>query len=190
MAAVDGVPHVPLAGGDARLDVVQGTRDRRCAAPRLGIEADVAARHGESVRLAHRRADLDARRDVEVAHETTDDERLLRVLLPEERVVGLHHVEQLRHDGGDASEVLGAAHRSLERCRQARDLHRRGEARRIDLLGVRREEEVDAGAPRELGVARLVARIAREVGRIVELRRVHEERDDDETSTSPRGRDA
>ena len=79
--------------------------ERRRATARVGIETHVAARHREAVRLAHGRTDLDVHRDVEVAHEAADDQRLLRVLLAEEGVVRLHHVQQLRHDGGDAAEM-------------------------------------------------------------------------------------
>ena len=56
--------------------------------------------------LAHDRARDDPHRDVEVAHEATDDEDLLRVLLPEVGGVGRDDREELGDDGGDAVEVL------------------------------------------------------------------------------------
>ena len=58
--------------------------------------------------------DLDAHRDVEVAHQPPDDGELLAVLLAEVRDVRRGHVQQLQHDGGDALEVDRAAMLALE----------------------------------------------------------------------------
>ncbi len=137
---------------------------------------DVAARQGQAVGLAHGRADLDAHRQVEVAHQRADDERLLGVLLAEERHVGPDHVQQLGHDGRDAVEVAHAAVLALERLGQAAHVDRRPEARRIDLVERRREEQVGAGLGGQRRVALLVARVGGQVARRVELRGVDEER--------------
>ena len=66
------------------------------------------------------------------------------------------------------------------------DLHRRGEARGIDLRRPGREEQVHAGGARDRGVGVLVARVRGEVGGLVELGRVHEERHDDDVGLRPR----
>ena len=58
------------------------------------------------------------------------------------------------------------------------DLDGGREARRVDLLDPRSEQHVRAGAFGQLGVAQLVARVALEVGALVELRGVDEQRHD------------
>src|SRR5205823_516158 len=63
-------------------------------------QVGIARRHGQAVRLAHRLAEDEAHRHVEVAHHALDDRALLRVLAPEDGEVRLHDVEQLEHDGG------------------------------------------------------------------------------------------
>src|SRR5205085_6529772 len=60
-------------------------------------------------------------------------------------------------------------------------------AGRIHLFGARCEEDVDAFAFGDLGVARLIARVRSEIGAGVELRRVDEERRDDDVVLGPRG---
>ena len=82
--------------------------------------------------------------------------------------------------------MAGAAHLSLERCREARDLDGGGESRGIDFLRRGGEEQIHAEHGRQLRVVRLVPRIAAQVGGVVELCRVHEQRDDDEAGRFPR----
>ena len=77
------------------------------------------------------------------------------------------------------AKCAGAALRALERGADLVDGDGRGEAARVDLAGRRREEDVGAGLGGERGVARLVARVGGEVGGVVELRRVDEQRHDD-----------
>jgi hypothetical protein len=139
----------------------------------------VATRERQAVGLADRRADLDPHRQVEVADQGPDDERLLRVLLAEDRDVGPHHVQQLGDDGGDAVEMAHAAVLALERLGQPAHVDRGREARRIDLVGRGREEQVGADLGHERGVALLGARVGGEVAGVVELRRVDEERHHD-----------
>ena len=64
----------------------------------------------------------------------------------------------------------------------ARDLDRGGEALRVDLVGLRGVDEVDALGLGELGVAGLVARIAVEVLARAELGRVDEQAHDDDVA--------
>jgi hypothetical protein len=127
----------------------------------------------------HGRDRLDAHREVEVAHEAADDHELLGVLLAEEGHVGPDHVEELGDDRGHAGEVPGAADGALHRLADAGDGDRRGEAGRVDDLGRRGEQDVGAGLGGQLGVAGLVARVGVEVGGLVELRGVDEQRHDD-----------
>src|ERR671921_2799603 len=134
---------------------------------------DVPRRQREAIRLANSRAGDDLGRDREVAGHLPDHHHLLRVLLAEVGAVRSDEPEEDRHDGRDAVEVTWAGG-ALERLRQRTDGDGRIEARWIDLLDARSEHEIDAllGADRQ--VTRLVARVALEVGRLIELARVHE----------------
>src|SRR3954454_15154105 len=144
------------------------------------LEVDVAARQGHAVGLAHRPDDSDARGDVEVADEAAYDGGLLGVLLAEVRGVGLRHVEELAYDGRDALEVACAPVIALQVLGEARHPDRRREAGRVHLRDRRGEEEVGAGGLRLAGVARLVEGVGVEGRGLVELRRVDEERDNDD----------
>ena len=68
---------------------------------------------------------------------------------------------------------------ALQPGRGLLDLDPRLEAGGVHLLERRREEEVDARSGREARVARLVPRVRPEIGLVVELGRVDEERRDD-----------
>src|SRR5215218_796980 len=153
---------VALAGGDGLLGGVERAPQRDGALALGGTEIGVAARHREAVRLADRRADLDAGRDVEVADDAAHDERLLGVLLAEEGNVRLHHVQQLGDDRRDAVEVAGALG-AFERLRERTDGDGRLEAVGVDLLHRRGEQHVDAGLLGHLRVFRFVSRVSREV---------------------------
>ena len=106
-AAEDVVARAPAAATrsaarSARLSAGARSRSRR-------RQVGVAGAEREAVRLADGRAHLDAHRDVEVAHQPPDHERLLVVLLAEVGDVGSAHVEQLGDDRRDAAEVAAAA---------------------------------------------------------------------------------
>ena len=116
-------------------------------------------------------------RDREVAGHLADDHDLLGVLLPEVGALRADQREQDRDDRRDAVEMAGPR-RALERAGDRPDRDGRVEARRIDLVDARREDEVDALGLADREVAGLVARVVREVGRLVELARVDEDRDD------------
>ena len=93
--------------------------------------------------------------------------------------------EQLHADRRDAAEVAGAV-LALEPLGGAGRLDPRREAGRVELVGGRREEEVDAGLGRDALVAGEVARVRR--GRAgLELRRVDEEARDDDVALRARG---
>ena len=98
-----------------------------------------------------------------------DHRHLLRVLAAEVRAVRLDDAEQLgahrRHAHGS-----GRARRSLQHGRQRAGVDPGVEAGRVELVGRRREEQVDADGLGAVGVRRLVARIAGQVFRGAELR--------------------
>ena len=165
-------PRVPgLARGQERLP------EHRRGRPLLGREVDVPRGHREPVRLADGRVCDDLGRQREVARHLANDQQLLGVLLPEVRPLGADEREQDRHDRGDTVEVARPGG-TFEGPGHVADMDGRVEARRVDLLDRRREDEVDAllGADRQ--VARLAARVLLEVRRVAELARVDEDRDD------------
>ena len=73
-------------------------------------------------------------------------------------MLGADEVEQDGDDRRDAVEVAGPRG-ALERPRDRADRDDRVEARRIDLLDRRREDDVDALGLADREVARLVARV-------------------------------
>src|SRR6185312_16338850 len=111
---------------------------------------------------------------------------LLRVLLAEVGAPRTDEVEELQADSRDAPEVTGPV-LALEHRAEPLDVDPGLEARRVDLLRGRDEEYVDAGLLRELGVACLVSRVAREVLPLGELGRVDEQACDDELVFFARG---
>ena len=177
-AALDG-GGVALARRHGVLGGPQGAREGQRAVALAGIQPPVAARHRQPVGFADRRHDVERDREVEVAHHAAHDGDLLGVLLAEERHVGRDDVEELGHHRADAGEMAGAAVGALEHVGQALDADGGREARRVDLLGRRGEEHVDAELGRLGRVARLVARIGGQVGRLLELGGVDEQRHDD-----------
>ena len=82
--------------------------------------------------------------------------------------------------------MAGPARRPLEGLADAADDHRRRCAVLVHLGRVRREQHIDAGALSDGRVARLVARIRLEIGGVVELRRVHEQRHDGDLAVDAR----
>src|SRR5262249_24006247 len=116
----------------------------------------------------------------------SNDRYLLGILLTEERDVGLHDVEELDANGGDAVEVAGSE-LAFKAERDSLCNQRRRVAWRIHLFDRRNEEGVDARRSPDVGIARLVTRIPSKVGGIVELAGVHEDRRDDVIAGAPRG---
>ena len=143
---------------------------------------------GESRTLRDERASPSSSRTVGITHELelelevgdhpAQDVDLLRVLLAVEREVGPDDVEQLEADRRDAAEVARAVLAFEDRA-ELGHVDPRLVPGRVHLGGGRREDDVDAGRARDLEVARLVARVAVQVGRLAELRRVDEEAHDD-----------
>ena len=97
-------------------------------AARCRRKAHVTTRHRETVRLPDRGTHFHVQSEVQVPGHATDDERLLRVFLPEVRDRRFDDVEQLRNDGRDTAEVRGTARHSLERFAHAGHRDRGGEA--------------------------------------------------------------
>src|SRR5205085_9753161 len=106
-------------------------------------EVDVAAAHGQAVRLAHDGADDDLDREIQVAHHAADHDHLLGVFLAEVGALGSEGVEQLGHHGGDAAEVAGAV-LALQGRGDFLDVHPGLKTRRVYVFGVRSPHQVDA----------------------------------------------
>ena len=118
-------------------------------------------------------------------NQAPNDGELLRVLLSEVRELRPDDVEELQADGRDAAEVAGPV-RALEASRQLLDLDPGLEAGRVDLVRLRREEDVDSRVGRDRRVALLVAGIRVEVCILVELGRVDEQAQDDQVALRAR----
>ena len=101
---------------------------------------------------------------------------------------GWRHAEQLRDDRADAAEVLGAARGALQSLGDAEHLDAswRSRADRPPRPTGANSRSAPASR-RQLGVAGLLAGVALEVGALVELGGVDEQRDDDHDRTA-RGR--
>src|SRR5213594_190453 len=145
---------------------------RRCSA--LGS----ASPERQACSLAYRRRDVDLQSEVEIRRHAAHQHRLLKVLAPEHRHVGLHHVEQLRHDRQDAGKVArpGGAFQSVGH-RPGRDAYER----LLGVYGLERgdEEAIDAALTGERPIAGQVARVLREVFFGTELQWVDEDAQDD-----------
>ena len=106
-------------------------------------------------------------------HEALDELQLLEVLLAEVCAVRAREQEELQHDGQHAVEMPGARG-ALELVAERVLGHAVAVAVAVDLLRAGQEREVATGAVEHLEVALGVPRVALEVARVVELRRVHE----------------
>ena len=149
-----------------------GQRERSRAL--LGGEADVARREREPVGVADGRHDLERELEVQVGDHPAEHLDLLRVLLPEEHDVRPDDGEQLEADRRHGAEVARAV-LALEHCAELGDLDPGLVPGRVELGSRGREDDVHTGVAGGLQVARLVPRVAVEVGGVAELRRVHEE---------------
>ena len=118
------------------------------------------------------------RGDIEVGYEPPDGKRLPDVLLAEVGDVGATMLKSFVTTVATPSKC-STPRRAPRALSDAPHAHRGGEPRGIYLLHWRREQHVDADACGQRRVARLVARVARGVLARPELRRVHEQRDDD-----------
>ncbi len=99
---------------------------------------------------------------------------LLDVLLPEDRHVGLHDVEELGHDREDAGEVP-RTHRAFPPRGERARRHRHVTSAGVHLVHRRHEEEIHAARLGLRRVAGNVARIAIEVLPRSELERIDED---------------
>ena len=133
--------------------------------------------------MAHRGDTHDLHRQIEVGHHPAHDRQLLVILLAEHRHVGLCCVQQLDHDGGDALEVTWP-HRSFEPVGECAGHHPRVEPGRVHHGRGGRVDGVDAERPAHVEVAVDRTRIEVEVGGLVELQRVDEDRDDHDVGQS------
>ena len=134
----------------------------------------VARAHREPVGFAHRGAAHDAGVQEEGVHEALDELQLLEVLLAEIGAVRAGDQQELQHDGQHAVEVA-RARRALELQRGLALADAVSVAVAVDFLGARHEHEFAAGIAQHREVLFPRARIAPEVGGVVELRGIDED---------------
>jgi hypothetical protein len=151
----------------------------------FGVEIGVARGEREAGIFTHGWENDDLRVEGEVAHETFDDERLLRVLLAEVGEVRADDVEENRQDGGDAAKVAGTRC-AFELLGEAFDFDVGGKVFRVNFFGRRGEDVVHVVIGESHRVFRQIARVAREVFLRPELFGVDEDRDDHDIAHAPR----
>jgi hypothetical protein len=118
--------------------------------------------------------------DAQVRHHLADDGQLLEVFFAEDRVLRLHQVEELAHHGGDAVEVPRPAAPAERVGEVGHPDHRvRGEAFRVHLVAVRREQVLHALGEELFAISRERPRIGVEILAGAELQRIDENADDD-----------
>ena len=103
-----------------------------------------------------------------------ENDRLLRILLPQPQVVRLHGIQEPRHDRAHAGVVSGPR-RALENIGQALDEHARPVAGRVDVLHLRLPHQVHAIGRELRAVTRGGPRIAGVVLARAELQRIDED---------------
>ncbi len=155
--------------------------------PLLVAQVRVAARHRDPVGLAHERAAAYVDGQVQVRRHLPDHRELLVVLAAEERGRRADDREQLRDDGRHPVEVHRAG-RAAEPLGEPVDVHgRQRRTVRVHLLDRRHEQHVDTLGLGRRRVALEVTRVRGEVLVRPELRRVDEQRDDDDVRRGARG---
>ncbi len=153
------------------------------------MRARVARSSGESRALRDESARPSASRTVGTTRSSTSSARsrisrpdhldLLCVLLPEVHARRPDDREQLEHDGRHAAEVARARAPLEDRAELGRRRPRSGSPAGTSRRPTARTRGRPRHSARACEVAILVARIAREVGVVAELRRVDEEAHDD-----------
>eukprot|EP00968_Pinguiococcus_pyrenoidosus_P010126 scaffold803_cov310-Pinguiococcus_pyrenoidosus.AAC.39 len=142
----------------------------------LRREVLIPGAHRQPICLPHGRADADLHRHVEVQHHVSHDGALHAVLLSEERLVRLHDVEQLRHDGAHASEEARPPPRLGGTLNDALRHHKRPVLGSVHRLEGRSQDDVHAGVAEALHIGIQTPGIAVEVLVGPELGRIHEDR--------------
>ena len=171
-----GVALAALDTGRAR---PQGPVQRQRGGPLVGRQPGVAARQGQPVGLAHRRAPHDRHRDRQVGDHAAHHGQLLEVLLAEVGPAPARQGEQLGHHRGHPVEVP-RARRPFEPLAHAVDVHGGRQAAgwaAVHLLAPAGANTSDAPGARGQGhVGVEVAGVGGQVGGVVELQRVDEHR--------------
>src|SRR5688572_28080063 len=107
-------------------------------------EQAVARTHGETVRLAQRRAAHDLGVEKKGAREAFDELELLEVLLPEVRALRARKEQELQHDGQHAVEMPGTrGDLQIEAALALGDSVAIAVA--VDLLRARQEHQIASG---------------------------------------------
>src|SRR5690606_22185752 len=133
-----------------------------------------ARRTGEAVILTHGLDADDTHRNGHVFHHATDDDELLKVLLPEISSIRPYDIEELADHRRDTGEVAGtrlAFHLVAERGY----IHNRLHGTRIHVADRWREKIIDTGPAQQSCVALLIPRIFVEFFICAELQRNDED---------------
>ena len=168
----------PVAGDPHLLGECKAFGQRGRPAAVRGRKIGVAGAHRQAIGLANGGADGDLDRQAEIANHPLHHERLLPVLRPEVGDVGGDGEEQPADDRCHAGEVPWS-NLPLEAACGAVDHDPRGPVRRIDALGLGREDPADVSIPQCLRIGLERPRVISVVFVRTELRGVHEDRHGD-----------
>ena len=116
---------------------------------------------------------------VEVLNHPSNDAQLLIVLLSELGFVGLDDVKEFRDDRGDSTK-MARPERSTQMVTKTRDFNKRPLIGDVNILNFRREDEIRSHPPADIKVLLDRPRISQVVLSGAELKRVHEDADDNE----------
>ena len=149
--------------------------------PLLGLQVAIARTHREAIRFTRGWRHHNPDRELKVCHHAPDHGRLLPVFGPEDRNLGQHAVEELRHDSSHASEMSGTR-RTLQTLRQPFLDDIRGVipvlAPRIHIAIRRRKNHVYPCLAAQLGIPSEVSGVLGQIFGRCELGGIHINADD------------
>jgi hypothetical protein len=178
--------RAPFTGGEAPCRVVEPADEAERPRSLVLREIRIARAQGQTVGFAHRRVVYDRHGQEQITHHPANDEQLLVVLSPEDRVAWANERQKLGHDGRYAFEVpLTKA--PAKRLGQRAHSHASLLARRVNFadggyedakVGCTIERTCGAGPSQAPHVVLDATRIPRKVFASHKLRRVDEDGDE------------
>jgi len=146
--------------------------------PFLRAEIDVARADGQAIRLADDGMTDDLDSEIQIPHQPSNQLQLLVVFFAKDRHMGPNDIEELRDYRGDSLEVAGSMGTAQKRA-QVVHIHVSLVALRIDLSYRRVKQNIGVLPFQQPSIPLEVARIGSKVFVGAELRRVHENGDND-----------
>ena len=134
----------------------------------------IARTERQTVRPPYDRARHDLNRNLQLAYHGPDHRNLLKILLAEISLIGLHDREQAAHHLRHTVEMARTV-RALHHLVGLSEIELPRIGLGIDILDRRGINEVGAGCLEQLQVGFQIARITAQIGRIIKLRGIDED---------------